>query len=99
MHIYSIHSYLSYQPLTEGGCVLLPEAPLYVMIICIEYIGVVSVYIQYNCVYYCDTYLYPSSLRRTPQSAKPPTHKRHLWERPLKAYRGAWPSALYKSVS
>jgi hypothetical protein len=25
--------------------------------ICIEYIGVVSVYMVYNCVYYCDTYL------------------------------------------
>jgi hypothetical protein len=24
---------------------------------CIEYIGVVSVYIQYNYEYYCDTYL------------------------------------------
>jgi hypothetical protein len=24
-------------------------------LLCIEYIGVVSVYIQYNCVYYCDT--------------------------------------------
>jgi hypothetical protein len=25
--------------------------------VCIEYIGVVSVVSQYNCVYYCDTYL------------------------------------------
>jgi hypothetical protein len=28
------------------------SAPLLCM--CIEYIGVVSMYIQYNCVYYCD---------------------------------------------
>jgi hypothetical protein len=26
-------------------------------VICIEYIGVVSVHMQYNCVYYCDTRL------------------------------------------
>jgi hypothetical protein len=29
----------------------------YVSFVCIRYIGVVSVYIQYNCVYCCDTYL------------------------------------------
>jgi hypothetical protein len=28
--------------------------------VCIEYIGVVSVVIEYNCVYYCDTYTYMS---------------------------------------
>jgi hypothetical protein len=27
----------------------------FVLYVCIEYIGVVSVYIQYNCVYYWDT--------------------------------------------
>jgi hypothetical protein len=30
------------------------------LVTCIEYIGVVSVYIQYNCVYYCYTYLLTS---------------------------------------
>jgi hypothetical protein len=56
---YDTHTPLSDELVFGGvalGSVVAGVANAVVIQVCIMYIGVVSVYMQYNCVYYCDTY-------------------------------------------